>query len=155
MTALAPPTSGREARLPQLDALRAIAIVLVVAIHARAYSGIEGGPDWFWFVVDAAGVPVFFLVDGFLFASRRSRDFDYARHVATSARRLLVPWILFGMFYLAVRAISEATAVVPDRIVLGQTLFGVLHCLYLSCAALQLYFLVSLFLIRCLAPLTR
>lgn len=151
--------AAQAGRNRQLDALRALAIVLVVAIHASAYTGLDPatGGGWLSFLITAAGVPVFFLVDGFLFALRHAhaREFDYSQHIAGSARRLLVPWLVFSALYLAARAGTEALGVVSERVVLGQSWLGLLNCLYFSCAALQMYFLLSLFLIRCCAPLAR
>ncbi|OYY68628.1 MAG: hypothetical protein B7Y61_20345, partial [Rhizobiales bacterium 35-66-30] len=55
-------------RLDWLDAIRGYAIILVVGIHAAAYSFIPldslGG--WFGFLLSAATVPLFFAADGFL-----------------------------------------------------------------------------------------
>src|SRR5262249_9097911 len=135
--------------------LRALAILMVVGIHAWGYSGLVPDRSWGWFLVDAAGVPVFFLVDGFLFAARGQHAFDYSSHLKASAQRLLVPWVLFATFYLAIRVGAEAAHAVPEQLVLGHSWLGVASCLYFSCAALQLYFLLSLFLVRCLAPLAR
>ena len=143
-------------RIERLDALRAVAMFLVVGIHAHSYAGLdaEASDTWLRFAVSAAGVPIFFLVDGFLFASRRASErFDHARYLAASARRLLVPWLIFSAIYLVARAAAESWQLVHERVVLGKSPLGVAACAYFSCAALQMYFLLSLFAIRCLAPL--
>lgn len=58
--------AGSDHRIPELDGLRATAILVVVAWH---YLGMQGGPDTFGWQVLAfgrAGVDLFFALSGFL-----------------------------------------------------------------------------------------
>jgi len=141
-------------RLSHLDALRGFAIVLVVGIHARGYVGPLSTPaDRVWAAVATVAVPAFFLCDGYLFARAQGRlnPFNYPAYLGKSARRLLVPWLIFSLLYLALRAAAEAAGVLHDRMVVGRPASAVARDLYESRIAMQMYFLPSLFLIRALA----
>ena len=85
---------------------------MVVAIHARAYVNLSADAEEIIKpIVTLIAVPVFFLCDGFLFVHGRmlKRHFDYRRYLINSARRLLIPWVLFSLFYLVLRWASEVT----------------------------------------------
>jgi peptidoglycan/LPS O-acetylase OafA/YrhL len=56
-------------RIAFLDDLRLIGIVMVVGVHALGRANLDQPiEEWFRFVVTTIAVPIFFLVDGFLFA---------------------------------------------------------------------------------------
>ena len=56
-------------RIPYLDAIRTVAVFMVVAIHTMGYVPIEGAQHAIIsFLVHTVAVPVFFLVDGIIFA---------------------------------------------------------------------------------------
>jgi surface polysaccharide O-acyltransferase-like enzyme len=141
-----------------LDSLRAIAIVMVVSIHAKAYCSLEGATlDVVSFVVQPVAVPIFFLCDGLLFSFKASRQasFHYGDYVFRSAQRLLLPWLLFTVAYTVARGLFEWRGILTEHVVLGRPALEVGGAMYGSGIAPQMYFLVSLFLIRCLSPLVR
>jgi surface polysaccharide O-acyltransferase-like enzyme len=147
-----------SSRLAHLDSLRALAICLVVAIHARGY--VHLGDDAEGIIGPAVlliGVPVFFLCDGFLFVHGRllTSQFDYGSYLLASARRLLVPWVIFSALYLGARIAFESIGVLSERAALGRAALPLLLGVYGSKFAPQMYFLLSLFLIRMLANLFR
>lgn len=139
-----------------LDSVRAIAIVLVVAIHARGR--VDLGPEIgeiATFVCSTIAVPVFFVCDGYLFVlygAGRLRA-GYRDYVLRSARRLLIPWFVFSLVYMAARALFEGFGLLDEHIILGRDLSHVALDFYASEIAPQMYFLVSLFLIRLMTPL--
>lgn len=124
---------------------------MVVAIHARGYFALEPEIEAVLEpVVTLIAVPIFFLCDGFLFVKSRRREaaFDYPRFIRRSARRLVVPWVAFSALYVAARYLFEASGILSSRVVLGRTPVDLLVGVYGSAVAPQLYFLLSLFLIR-------
>ncbi len=142
-------------RLSYLDILRGFAIILVVGLHCYAYAFIDqknglGSFENFWMILSGAAVPIFFFVDGFLTARSQSRSvaprFDEV--VRKSARRLLVPWLIFNFIYVGLRALFEARGMFPTRLVVGQPIGVVLANIIGSRIAMQLYFLPALFVIR-------
>jgi surface polysaccharide O-acyltransferase-like enzyme len=108
-------------------------------------------------IVTLIAVPVFFLCDGVLFARARilKKTFYYRRYLIDSARRLLIPWILFSLFYLATRWVFEAAGVLRQELVVGREPTSILIEVYGSAIAPQMYFLLSLFLIRALTVFFR
>jgi peptidoglycan/LPS O-acetylase OafA/YrhL len=64
-----PEAGGQRARIPALDGLRAVAIALVVAAHARATPGFPARFGDARFYDGALGVEIFFVISGFLITS--------------------------------------------------------------------------------------
>ena len=143
-------------RLAFLDHLRAVGIVMVIGVHAVGYCT-PLSPDQlavFRTFVHAASVPIFFLVDGYLFA-RRHRHGDpvgYAGMVRRSFLRLVLPWLIFTVAYTTARWAFERAGVLDETLLVGEPWPRVLLRAYGSVYAPQLYFLVSLFLLRLAGP---
>ncbi len=135
-----------------LDSFRAITIVMVVAIHARAEVELPSSfESIFYFLIATIAVPSFFLCDGYLFVLRgasRMRSAGYAEYLRRSAKRLLIPWLVFSLAYTAVRAVFEALGVLDQHVVVGRSIWQITTEIYSSGIAPQMYFLASLFLIR-------
>ena len=128
---------------------------MVVAIHTFGYVRLPDGPtaDLLSLLVRTVAVPMFFLVDGFLFArgQQTSQAFDARLYVRRSARRLLLPWLVFSLLYLLLRWAYERLAHTDTQLLAGQGPAAWLEVLLLGRASEQLYFLPSLFAIRLLA----
>jgi surface polysaccharide O-acyltransferase-like enzyme len=150
------PTSER---LVFLDNLRAIAIIMVIAVHALGYSMVlpNNVGEVILFIVQTASVPAFFLVDGYLFARsvRDVKSYNYVKYVRNSVFRLLVPWVAFTLVYTLARYAFELSGYLKEKLIVGHSLQDVVISAYGSVYAPQLYFLCSLFLIRLCAPLFR
>jgi peptidoglycan/LPS O-acetylase OafA/YrhL len=100
--------SVTDTRLPGLDAVKAVAICLVVLIHAAPPQ-----PAWYaHHVVDGAarlGVPAFLLVTGFLAGQRAwSR-----RRLRLGCVRFLRLHVVWGLFYWGVSILRDG---MPDRL---------------------------------------
>ena len=103
--------SSAISRIPFLDSIRAIGAFMVVAIHTMGYVPLESSDQAvISFLVHAVAVPIFFLVDGVIFANKSNEipRLNYSNHVLRSARRLLVPWVIFSVFYLLLRFLFES-----------------------------------------------
>ena len=148
-------TSLKE-RIQFLDAIRGYAIVMVVATHALAYTRVESS-EVIQFWVQTVAVPPFFLVDGYLFlgALRKQSEFSYGNYLFKSARRLLIPWVVFTLLYGLLRALFEYKGLLETRIILGHGTSGILQAAYYSAISPQMYFLPSLFVIRSLSSVTK
>ncbi|MCP4677573.1 MAG: acyltransferase [Deltaproteobacteria bacterium] len=145
-------------RLDFLDSLRAVAIGMVVAIHTFGYVHLTGvSYEIVQFLVYPIAVPVFFLCDGFLFIQRtiKDGDLDYRSFILHSFKRLVLPWLFFSLIYLAVRATFEITGILPPMLVVRQSPLEIGLSVWASKIAPQMYFLLSLFFIRALAPLLK
>src|SRR3954462_7895289 len=114
-------TSSRSGFRPDIEGLRAVAVVAVVLFHA----GVPGVPGGF------VGVDVFFVVSGFLITGllwREVRDTGkvrLARFYAARARRLLPA----GMFVLLVTAAAAAWLLprLQARAVLGDAVASAVY----------------------------
>lgn len=141
----------REQRLAHLDSIRAIAVFMVVGIHAMTYMPLEGAERAIvGFLVHTVAVPIFFLVDGIIFAihARDGRPLNYPEYILKSAQRLLIPWFIFSLLYVFMRWVFEYFGFFSDRIVVGTSLWDILKLIYSSQVSNQMYFLLSLFFIR-------
>lgn len=127
---------------------------MVVATHAMAYVSLDSETrNLLAFWVQAVAVPPFFLADGFLFVHslQRKSQFSYGKYIVRSARRLLVPWVLFNLLYTVFRTIFESLGHPAVTVVVGHSLSEILMAMYYSSISAQLYFLPALFLIRSLS----
>ncbi|RJQ18461.1 MAG: acyltransferase [Nitrospiraceae bacterium] len=147
--------SETNKRIYFLDGFRALAILMVVAIHAVPYSHPldPGISEIIQFVIRTIAVPAFFLSDGFLFILKKpySNNLQYMKYVIKSAQRLLIPWFVFTIIYLVARSISEELNIVQNKIIMGNSLPSIIQAAYASTIAPQMYFLLSLFIIRTLS----
>jgi fucose 4-O-acetylase-like acetyltransferase len=148
---------GSRNRLVYLDSFRGLAIGLVVATHALGYSQLDQeNTQLMGFLARTIAVPVFFLVDGILFAlgHQSSEGLNYGAYVRKSARRLLLPWTVFTLAYCVLRLGFEYMDNSSTHVVYGQNWRDVFLAGYLSSFSSQMYFLLSLFLIRTASKVT-
>lgn len=142
---------GSQQRVAYLDSVRALAVFMVVGIHAMVYMPLSGAELIIVrFLVHTIAVPIFFLVDGLIFAkgAREGRPWKYATYIIKSGRRLLIPWIVFSLIYLFMRAGFEHIGFFSENIVKGASLRDIMRLVYSSEVSSQMYFLLSLFFIR-------
>lgn len=146
-----------KGRIHFLDSCRAIAIIMVVGQHALGYSQLSPEIQTafkYWFQI---AVPVFFLVDGYLFFHKLERigKLDYSKYIGESARRLVGPWVFFSGLYFITRLAYEYFGHPLDHVVLGRDTVDLLVAVWVGTAAVQMYFLLSLFFVRSLAFATK
>ena len=150
-------TQSRPSDLPFLDALRGLLIVFVVAIHAGSYAQLPAGwqLELTMFVVATATVKTFFLVDGFLFARSLEKSIQPGAwsRLRASSMRLLLPWLLFSSAYLLLRVYGSRLGALPlASMPEGRWSWSAAwSALWYSETSAQMYFLVSLFAVRCVA----
>lgn len=153
-------TESKAARIGFLDRLRGVAIVLVIAIHAFTSVGLSPTGELteriVWVLIAATPVPIFFLVDGWLYArSAAQPGFSYHRYVRNSVRRLLLPWFVFTLLYGLLRFPMERRGLLPPLLTTSTGVIDLLRIGFMSRVAIQLYFLPALFLVRLITPLLR
>lgn len=132
---------------------------MVVGVHSLGYC-IPLGPNQhnlISFLVQTVSVPVFFFVDGYLFADRHSaaKNISYWEFVRKSCLRLLLPWFIFNLTYTLARYVFEICGLPEEEIVIGRSIAEVAISSYGSVYAPQMYFLLSLFLVRLAFVLSR
>lgn len=150
--------SSAPERMPFLDNMRAIAIFMVVGVHAMSYSldlpSSQG--QVISFIVHTIAVPIFFLVDGYLLVyAIEVNKYNYQKVIKNSFYRLLVPWFIFTIIYTLARYAFELTGFLKDKLIVGYSWNEIIISAYGSVYAPQMYFLVSLFLIRLCIPIVK
>ena len=85
-----------EPRLPQLDAVRGIACLMVLFAHLKSVSWVAWLPEW----VGTAGVGIFFSLSGFLITRGLLVDGDLARFYTKRVARI------FPIYYLTLVVLS-------------------------------------------------
>jgi fucose 4-O-acetylase-like acetyltransferase len=108
-----------------------------------------------WFLVHQTAVPAFFLADGSLYGKRWRQPMSGAAQVAflsASARRLLLPWLIFSVLYLALRLVSQAAGVAGGEPVVVNSPGALAMALWRGAAAEGLYFLPALMIVRLITP---
>lgn len=143
-------------RVEFLDAMRAVAMFMVVGQHAIGYSLLDPvtrskiAP---WFQI---AVPVFFLVDGFLLLRGYDQKgrFNYQDYIYKSTKRLVIPWALFSILYAFARLAYEYVGDPPERLILNKSLNDLLAAIWVGSPSSQMYFLLSLFFLRTLSFFT-
>lgn len=157
-TPYSPAQAGQKPRLAFLDSLRALGILLVVGIHTQGYCLPlpELQQKIVFFIVHTAAVPIFYLADGYLIGARiPTGRMRYLPVMKQSCYRLLIPWLAFTVFYTVTRYLGETAGILSPHQIIGQPAVDVLISAYSSVFAPQLYFLVSLFLLRAIYPFTK
>ncbi|MGN6129886.1 MAG: acyltransferase family protein [Nocardioidaceae bacterium] len=114
LTAAAPATRRVE---PSIEALRALAIVMVVAGHVVGNDATRGmrvadGSGWriAYLALGDFPMPLFALIAGYVYALRPLRTAGaYPRFLAGKARRLLLPMVTIGTALFALELVAPAT----------------------------------------------
>ena len=119
---------GNTRRIPELDGLRGLAILLVLIWHYGHDANSALGHLWFYYLKNStslfwSGVDLFFVLSGFLIGgilldARNSPNYFKAFYTRRVFRILPIYAILVGTFYLCV------AAGVPGRIAGSDWLFG-------------------------------
>lgn len=144
-------------RFAFLDNMKAIAIVMVVAIHALAFSTDMSAVlrERILIVIAIIAVPVFFFIDGYLLGASHAlqKKQSYLELLKKSGYRLLLPWLIFTLLYFMLRFIFEYFNILNERHIIGRDIGYIISALYGSVYAGQMYFLLSLFIVRMFSPL--
>jgi peptidoglycan/LPS O-acetylase OafA/YrhL len=115
-------------RIPELDGLRGLAILLVLIWHFGCLANSAGGHRWLFYLIDAgslswSGVDLFFVLSGFLIGgillnARNSPNYFKAFYTRRVFRIIPIYAVVVGAFYLCL------AAGVPSRIAGSDWLFG-------------------------------
>ena len=141
-------------RIAYLDNFRAVTMLMVVGIHATGYAGLDMTHDvdrFLDFLVRTMALQSFFFVDGYLFASKHNTPFTYRLYLTKSTKRILLPWLIFSGIYFLARIAFESRGFFSENLILGRSLGDIAICFYASRMAQQIYFLLSLFIVRTLS----
>jgi peptidoglycan/LPS O-acetylase OafA/YrhL len=110
-------------RIPELDGIRGIAIILVIGCHYEVFARqIWGLPKFGW-----VGVDIFFVLSGFLITSvllnLRGRDDSFRVFYSRRFRRILPPYIIFIALVYVLSAVVGNDSLYNIRVVVKNALF--------------------------------
>ena len=110
-------------RIPELDGIRGIAIILVIGCHYEVFARqVWGLPKFGW-----VGVDIFFVLSGFLITSvllnLRSRDDSFRVFYSRRFRRILPPYIIFMALIYTMSALLGDHSLFRIRAVVKDALF--------------------------------
>ena len=160
-------TSSRKPRLVWFDANRVFAAIGVVLIHsstdfggkpfAQATEGERLIPVFLRSLGEFSGSEMFFMFSLFLMAMRIDKKIPgYAETIATQAKRLLVPFVFWAVFYAFFRLLKADTFNYAPYILeqLGQVQSWVGY-LVLGNSQYHMHFLPTLFVLLLFYPVMR
>jgi peptidoglycan/LPS O-acetylase OafA/YrhL len=125
-----PPTPSVKSskRIPELDGLRGLAILMVLIWHFGCDANSAGGHRWLFYLIDAgslswSGVDLFFVLSGFLIGgilldARNSPNYFKAFYARRVFRIIPIYAVVVGAFYLCV------AAGIPGQVTGSDWLFG-------------------------------
>ncbi len=108
--------------LPYIHFLRGIAILYVIAVHARGFSSYwHSSPDVYK-VLDSIsdpsegnGTTLFLFIGGFLFHHLTARDFHYGKYMTQKFRNLILPYLVISIPLIWIRLHTDfRTPALPD-----------------------------------------
>lgn len=138
------------ARNPALDAIRAVAIVMVVATHVTSsalYLPVGSANWWgglFWGSLVRPSVPLFFMCSGALMLGR---DIPFRRLFGHNLFRIVAAMLVWAFLY-------QVYFLLPDGLSLSALWEAVKHTILLH-HEFHFYFLHILILVYCFVPIVR
>jgi peptidoglycan/LPS O-acetylase OafA/YrhL len=110
-------------RIPELDGIRGIAIILVIGCHYEVFARqIWGLPKFGW-----VGVDIFFVLSGFLITSvllnLRGRENPFTLFYGRRFRRILPPYIVFMVLIYVISAVLGDHSLYSTREVVANAFF--------------------------------
>ncbi|MBM7679277.1 acyltransferase [Gracilibacillus alcaliphilus] len=134
----------------EIPYIRAIACIMVVLVHvsANSYSNSHFADFWSLYInqYSRLGTPVFAVISGFLlFHSVNGRSFRLSRFLKSRTAKIVLPFIIWSMVYLVIRASYGEEVFTSMRQFLGHFVYG--------SAQYHLYFIVTVIQFYLIFPL--
>jgi surface polysaccharide O-acyltransferase-like enzyme len=134
-------------RLVEVDFIRTIAALAVIAIHVTADYAADSAMAFLLNQVVRFAVPLFVLLSGLLlsFGDRARSNVGYAEFIRKRTRKILVPYIMWTLIYTLMTALVSAR---PGSSIGRQLLLN----LWLGSGSYHLYFIVVIFQLYLIYP---
>ena len=147
--------------LPYLHLLRGVAIVYVIAGHARGFASYwHSSPEAYKFldtfsdVSEGNGTTMFLLIGGFLFQHLSSQHFDFRKYLTQKFKNLILPYLIISLplIWLRIHTPFETPAL-PDDFSERSTLHKAGHLLLTGSHLPPFWFISTIILFYFTAPL--
>ncbi len=96
MAAIPAEQTQKESTLPWVDFMRLIGAFLVVLAHIQSWGADSTWAREFYYTISRIGVPLFFLISGYLLLSRQE---DLATFFRKRAARIVIPFLVWSIIY--------------------------------------------------------
>lgn len=131
---------------PQLDIIRAIAIILVVVGHFTP----ENAPKWYNMIVEAIytfHMPAFLFVSGYVYIATKKEE-SYLSFLYKKVRRLLIPYFSTSAIVITIKLLTQSFMYVENPI----TANAYIEMFYIPVAGYFLWFVLALWWMFVLLP---
>lgn len=123
--------------LPYIHSLRGIAILYVIAVHARGFSSYWHSSPEVYSVLDlfsdpseGNGTTLFLFIGGFLFQHLTQKRFHYGQYLQQKFRNLILPYVIISIPLIWIRLNTDfRTPALPDEFHQWSTLHQAGHFL--------------------------
>lgn len=147
--------------LPYIHLLRGVAILYVVAVHARGFASYwQSSPDVFKFFdtfsdpSEGNGTTLFLFIGGFLFEHLSRHHFDFRKYLTQKFKNLILPYLIISLPLIWLRLhTSFDTPALPDDFSGRSTIHKVGHFLLTGSHLPPFWFISTIILFYFTAPL--
>ena len=147
--------------LPYIHLLRGVAIIYVIAGHARGYkSHWQSSPDAYNFldtfsdVSEGNGTSMFLLIGGFLFQHLSRHHFDFRKYLAQKFKNLILPYLIISLPLIWLRLNTPfETPALPEDFAERSMLHKAGHFLLTGSHLPPFWFISTIILFYFTAPL--
>ena len=148
----------KSVHLDWVDILRGVNILLVVMWHVSLVDLSTGKPDIMCYHIQEMFIPFrmplfMFISGGVLYLGRICKDWQTIDLYVDKAQRLLVPFIVFGVFCCTIKALMNQIVKSPIDISVDYFLKSLTVIYFKGSPTVQLWFLVALSVMMVMFPL--
>lgn len=147
--------------LPYIHLLRGVAILYVVAVHARGFASYwQSLPDVYNFLdtfgdpSEGNGTTLFLFIGGFLFQHLNRQHFNFRKYLTQKFKNLILPYLIISLPLIWLRLqTSFETPALPDDFSERSTLHKVGHFLLTGSHLPPFWFISTIILFYFTAPI--
>ena len=147
--------------LPYIHFLRGVAILYVIAVHARGFASYwRSSPDVYNFLdtfsdpSEGNGTTMFLFIGGFLFQHLTHQYFDFSKYLTQKFKNLILPYLIISIPLIWLRLHTPfETPALPEDFATRSTLHKVGHLLLTGAHLPPFWFISTIILFYFTAPL--
>ncbi|MGC1240909.1 MAG: acyltransferase [Chryseosolibacter sp.] len=147
--------------LPYIHFLRGVAILYVLAVHARGFASYwRSSPDIYRFLdsftdpSEGNGTTMFLFIGGFLFQHLTARSFDFKKYLGQKFKVLILPYLIISLPLIWIRLNTNfQSASLPDDFGDRSVIHQVGHFLLTGSHLPPFWFISTIILFYFTAPL--
>lgn len=146
--------------LPYVHYLRGVAILYVIAVHARGYASYwESAPEVYHFLdsfsdpSEGNGTALFLFIGGFLFQHLTHNHFDFKKYLTAKFKNLILPYLIISLPLILIRLNTNfQSPSLPDDFYDRSVILQVGHFLLTGSHMAPFWFISTIILFYFSAP---